>query len=75
MNKTIKVVKPSIEQKKFDDFIRDFKNGKFVGQRLGQAFYQVFKLHCIDDQASLHNLHAKDGEHALNSIKQIFTFT
>ena len=37
-------------------------------------FYNEFNLHRIDDQASLKNLYAKDGEHAKNLIKEIFTF-
>lgn len=74
MSETIKLVKTSIEQRKFDNFMADFKKGKFGTQRLGQAFYNEFNLHKIDDQASLNNLYAKDGEHAVNSIKEIFTF-
>lgn len=74
MAETVKLMVPHIEQRKFDEFMRKFKAGKFGTQRLGQAFYNEFNLHRIDDQDSLHNLYAKDGEHALNSIKQIFTF-
>lgn len=74
MPETVKLVKPSIEQRKFDNFMSDFKKGKFGTQRLGQAFHNEFNLHKIDDQASLQNLYAKDGEHAVNLIKQIFTF-
>lgn len=32
------------------------------------------KVMVIDDQASLNNLYAKDGEHPANSIKQFFVF-
>lgn len=71
---TIKLMAPHIEQRKFDNFMRDFKKGKFGTQRLGQAFFNYFDLHKVDDQTSLHNLYAKDGEHAINSIKEIFTF-
>lgn len=74
MNTTVKLIKPSIEQRKFDEFMRKFKEGKFGSQRLGQAFYNEFNLHKIDDQASLNNLYAKDADHAVNSIKEIFTF-
>ena len=74
MNTTVKLIKPSIEQRKFDEFMRKFKEGKFGSQRLGQAFYYEFNLHKIDDQASLNNLHAKDADHAVNSFKEIFTF-
>lgn len=75
MSETIKLVKTSIEQRKFDNFMADFKKGKFGTQRLGQAFYNFLDLHKVSDQASLCNLYAKDGEHALNLIKQLFTFT
>ena len=60
MSTTVKLVKPSIEQRKYDEFMRKFKDGKFGSQRLGQAFFNEFNLHEVDDQASLHNLHAKD---------------
>lgn len=65
-------VKSSIEKRKFDKFMRDYKKGVFDGQRLGQAFYNQFNLHKLSDQESLCNLYAKDGEHALNSIKTLF---
>lgn len=65
----------TIEKKKFDIFLNNYKKGKYGSQRLGQAFYNEFKLHRIRDQASLNNLYAKDGEHAINSIKQFFYFT
>lgn len=71
---TTKLMAPHIEQRKFDSFMRKFKAGKFGTQRLGQAFYNEFDLHRIDDQDSLNNLYAKDGEHALNCIKQVFSF-
>ena len=74
MAETVKLMVPHIEQRKFDEFMRKFKAGKFGTQRLGQAFFNCFDLHKVDDQTSLHNLYAKDGEHAINSIKEIFTF-
>ena len=63
---------PSIEQDAFDRFLKKFKAGKFKGQRLGQAFYDEFKLYRMTDQAALFNLYAKDGDHAANLIRQIF---
>ena len=51
-----------------------FKKGKYGTQRLGQAFYNEFNLHRINDQTKLNNLYAKDGEHAVNSIRAIFIF-
>ena len=66
---------PSIEKKEFDNFMKKHKNGKFGSQRLGQSFFNHFKLHRINDQTSLHNLYAKDGDQAMNLIKQLFNFT
>ena len=74
MASTVKLVKPSIEQRKYDEFMRKFNDGKFGTQRLGQAFFNEFNLQKIDDKASLLNLYAKDGQHATNLIKQIFDF-
>ena len=70
MSKTIE--KPSIERRKYQQFFADFHAGRFGRQRLGQAFYNEFNLHRINDQASLFNLHAKDGDHAVKLIVQIF---
>lgn len=76
MNQTVKLLKPSIEEKEYDKFCIDFNKGKYGKNiRFGQAFYNHFKLHRVDDQTTLHNIHAKDGQHAKNSIKEIFTFT
>ena len=74
MNQVVKLVKPSIEKREYDEFCRKFKDGKCGNQRFGQAFYNEFNLHRIHDQDSLKNLYAKDGEQAKNLIKQIFTF-
>lgn len=64
--------RPSIEQKKYDAFLKKFQAGDFGTQRLGQAFYNEFNLHRISDQESLCNLYAKDGQHAKNLIKSLF---
>lgn len=64
----------TIEQRKFDIFMKKFKDGKFGSQRLGQAFYNEFNLHKLNDQSLLNNIYAKDGDHALNSIKAMVTF-
>lgn len=62
----------SIEQAEWERFCKRFKDGGFGQQRLGQAFYNHFSLHKISDQSPLHNLYAKDGEHAKSLIKQLF---
>ena len=64
----------TLENKAFEDFMAKFKKGEYGQQRLGQAFYNTLNLHKLADQEQLHNIWDKDGEHALNSIKSIFTF-
>ena len=66
--------KLQLEKYKFDRFMAAFKKGKFGAQRLGQAFYDHFKLDRLQDQAQLKNLYAKDGEHALACIREVFKF-
>ena len=65
----------TIEQKAFDIFLTQFANGKFRSQRLGQAFYNHFRLDKLSNQEQLNNIWAKDGEHALNSIKAMVIFS
>ena len=64
-----------IEKKSFQVFLHEYKNRRFAGQRLGQAFYNHFKLDKISSQNALLNLYQKDGEEALNLIKKIFSFS
>lgn len=64
----------SIEQKEFDIFCLKLSQGEFKHQRVGQAFYNHFKLHKLADQDVLQNLYELDGERALNTIKSICTF-
>jgi hypothetical protein len=75
MNDPVLLIKPSIELHAYEVFCRKFENGEFGTQRFGQAFYNEFSLHKVHDQTSLKNLYAKDGQHARNSIKEIFQFT
>ncbi|WP_256657647.1 hypothetical protein [Pseudomonas sp. ACM7] len=44
----------------------------FEKQRLGQAFYNYFRLHRLTDQASLFGLYEADGEKALVTISRLF---
>lgn len=67
--------KLSIENREYERFLESFKNGKMGTQRLGQAFYDHFKLYRLVNQAALQNLYAKDGEHAKASILSIFDLT
>jgi hypothetical protein len=64
----------NIEQRKFDDFMKKFKSGKFGTQRLGQAFESHFNLSHIQKIKDV-NIWSKDGEQALNCIRSIVTFS
>lgn len=66
--------KVMIEQRAYDNFRRDFDAGKFGTQRLGQAFYDTFKLYRMVNQSLLQNIYAKDGQHAVNCIAEICEF-
>jgi len=66
--------KLTIEKRKFEIFMGKYRLGKFGNQRLGQAFYDYFKLDRLKNQKSLNNIYAKDGQHALNSVYEMFEF-
>lgn len=61
-----------IERAAYDEFIRLWSQGRFKQQRLGQAFYNHFKLHRLNDQDSLHTLYEADGEKASRLILHLF---
>ncbi len=63
-----------IEKFEFDRFMAMFKDNKFPHQRLGQAFYNHFNLHRLSDQTRLNNIYAKDRDHAVRCINEIFEF-
>lgn len=50
-----------------DVFYRDFNNGLYPHQRLGQAFFNHFKLHKMNDN-HLSNLYELDGDRARDMI-------
>ena len=64
-----------VEKFEYDRFMKAFKHGKFGTQRLGQAFYNHFNLHRLSNQDRLNNLYAKDGNHAVACIAEVFEFT
>ena len=64
--------KPSIEKYAYQKFMDSFKKGQLGTQRLGQAFYDHFKLHKLMDQTQLKNLYSKDGEEAKSFIREVF---
>ncbi|WP_426234550.1 hypothetical protein [Pseudomonas sp. TWP3-2] len=65
-------IKPEIERAAYDEFLELWDRGKFENQRLGQAFYNHFRLHRLSDQTFLHGLYKSDGKKALNAIAGIF---
>lgn len=64
----------SIEKAEFAYFMGKINRGEFGNQRLGQAFWNHFSLHKMADQSALQNLYEKDGEEALNLIRDLFDF-
>lgn len=65
-----------LERKAYEEFLRQWKEGLYRngGLRLGQAFYNSFKLYQLKDQGSLLGLYEKEGQNALDIINQIFQF-
>lgn len=64
--------KMSIERRRYDTFLGLFKEGKFGTQRLGQAFYDYFKLDRMKDQSKVSGIYARDGEAAKAYIEGVF---
>lgn len=64
-----------IEKRRYEIFLQKFKKELEGKQRLGQAFYDYFKLDRLKDQNKLANIYAKDGEQAKAAILAIFDFT
>lgn len=64
--------KLSIKRTKYDQFIKDYKKGKFGSKRLGEAFYDTFGLSKV--VSTTFNIHAKDGQAAINCIKDNWKF-
>lgn len=62
-----------IERAAYEEFERLWYQGSFDQQRLGQAFYNHFRLHKLTNQSPLHELYEAKGEQALQLISQLFT--
>ncbi|WP_338524257.1 hypothetical protein NUH87_00735 [Pseudomonas batumici] len=61
-----------IESARYDEFLDLWEQGAFDQQRLGQAFYNHFRLHRLTDQAVLQGLYEIDGEKAGAVIFRVF---
>jgi len=48
-----------IERAAYEEFICLWSQGSFEHQRLGQAFYNHFKLHKLTDQARLRSIRGR----------------
>lgn len=64
----------SIEEAEYTNFKKMIKEGKFSNQRLGQAFYNHFNLHKMNDQDKLDPLFELDGIPAIVKIHMLFKF-
>nr|WP_253911926.1 hypothetical protein [Pseudomonas sp. CVAP\ len=65
-------IRPEIERATYDEFLALWDRGAFENQRLGQAFYNHFRLHRLSERRLLHGLYESDGRKALNAIAGIF---
>lgn len=63
-----------LEKHAYHEFLNLWRAGKFCGQRLGQAFYDHFRLHKLADQEQLRGLYEKDADDAHKVIGQVFRF-
>lgn len=61
-----------IEVAVYNEFFGRWNRGMFEKQRLGQAFYNHFRLHRLSDLASLFGLCEADGEKALVTMSCLF---
>ena len=61
-----------IEFQKLVDFWVLYTHNHFPGQRVGQAFYNHFNLHKLNNQRALKNLYNKDGKEAIDLIGELF---
>ncbi|RON20562.1 hypothetical protein BK660_16030 [Pseudomonas brassicacearum] len=65
-------IRPEIERATYDEFLALWDRGAFENQRLGQAFYNHFRLHRLSDQKLIYGLYESDGKKAMNAISEIF---
>ncbi|QXI09913.1 hypothetical protein [Pseudomonas zeae] len=61
-----------IDSAAYAEFSGLWEMGSFNNQRLGQAFYNHFRLHRLNDQVLLQGLYEADGKKARAAINRIF---
>lgn len=72
-NKTRTQIKPSLEKLALNLFLHSYQNSnKYRGKRLGQAFYDHFKLGKMTHGPEFNVLYNKDGVEATNLIYSLF---
>nr|WP_250548165.1 hypothetical protein [Pseudomonas hormoni] len=65
-------IRPEIERAAYEEFLELWGTGAFENQRLGQAFYNHFRLHRLSDQRLLQGLYESHDKKALSAIAGIF---
>ena len=65
----------TIERAAFDSFHAQWNQGKFWGQRLGQAFFNYFDLHKMRPTPFTDRIWNLDAGPALNEIKKNVIFS
>lgn len=65
-------LKLEMEHAAYAEFLRLWDQGTFAQQRLGQAFYNYFQLHKLNDQRFLSGLYEADGRIAQALIARLF---
>lgn len=61
-----------IERAAYAEFLQLWDSDAFESQRLGQAFYNHFRLHRLSDQSGLTALYEADGKQALKALVEHF---
>lgn len=64
--------KLQIERVAYAEFLQLWDSGAFENQRLGQAFYNHFRLHRLSDQSGLNALYEADGKQAMKVLVESF---
>lgn len=68
------MVPMEIEKHRFHEFLTQWNAGLFKAQRFGQAFYNHFALHRLNDQKCLGNLYEAGEDEAKQIIYSCFRF-
>lgn len=65
----------TIEKASYAIFCEKFDKGEFGTQRLGQAFYDYYKLHRLSDQSQVEKIYVRDHKEAKDLIDGLFDMT